>query len=73
MASPPSRCKPPTVLFKPIVGLARVGYIRAKESPRSTVSERMDWYDYVAQADLPTVVVLQDLDATPGYGAWWAR
>ena len=59
--------------LKPIVGLARVGYVRAKEAPRSTVSERMDWYDYVAKADLPTVVVLQDLDATPGYGAWWGE
>ncbi len=59
--------------LKPIVGLARVGYVRAKEAPRSTVAERMDWYDYVAQADLPTVVVLQDLDAHPGYGAWWGE
>ncbi len=59
--------------LKPIVGLARVGYIRAKEHPRSTVAERMDWYDYVANADLPTVVVLQDLDARPGYGAWWGE
>lgn len=59
--------------LKPIVGLARVGYVRAKEAPRSSVAERMDWYDYVAKADLPTVVVLQDLDATPGYGAWWGE
>ncbi|MGI4794401.1 MAG: RraA family protein [Janthinobacterium lividum] len=59
--------------LKPIVGLARVGYVRAKEAPRSTVADRMAWYDYVAQADLPTVVVLQDLDATPGYGAWWGE
>lgn len=59
--------------LKPIVGLARVGYIRAKEAPRSSVADRMAWYDYVAEADLPTVVVLQDLDATPGYGAWWGE
>ena len=59
--------------LKPMVGLARVGYVRAKEAPRSTVADRMAWYDYVAQADLPTVVVLQDLDATPGYGAWWGE
>ncbi len=59
--------------LKPIVGLARVGYVRAKEAPRSTVADRMDWYDYVAKADLPTVVVLQDLDANPGYGAWWGE
>ena len=59
--------------LKPIVGLARVGYVRAKEAPRSSVADRMAWYDYVAEADLPTVVVLQDLDATPGYGAWWGE
>lgn len=59
--------------LKPMVGLARVGYIRAKEAPRSAVASRTDWYDYVAEADLPTVVVLQDLDARPGYGAWWGE
>ena len=59
--------------LKPIVGVARVGTIRAKEAPRGTVADRLDWYDYVADADLPTVVVLQDLDDRPGYGAWWGE
>lgn len=59
--------------LKPIVGLARVGTLRAKEKPRSPVADRMDWYDYVAAAALPTVVVLQDLDDRPGYGAWWGE
>jgi regulator of RNase E activity RraA len=58
---------------KPIVGLARVGFIRAKEAPRAPVADRLDWYDYVAEASLPTVVVLQDLDDEPGYGAWWGE
>jgi hypothetical protein len=57
----------------PIVGLARVGMIRAKEPPRGAVPARLDWYDYVAAADMPTVVVLQDLDDRPGYGAWWGE
>ena len=57
----------------PIVGLARVGTIRAKEPPRGTVASRLDWYDYVADADLPTIVVLQDLDDRPGYGAFWGE
>ena len=57
----------------PMVGLARVGMIRAKEAPRGKVANRLDWYDYVAEADLPTVVVLQDLDDRPGYGAWWGE
>ena len=57
----------------PMVGLARVGAIRAREAPRDTVADRLDWYDYVAEADLPTVVALQDLDEPPGYGAWWGE
>lgn len=59
--------------LKPIVGVARVGTIRAREAPRGEVASRLDWYDYVADADLPTVVVLQDLDDRPGYGAWWGE
>ncbi len=57
----------------PIVGLARVGTIRAKEPPRGKTANRVDWYDYIADAALPTVVILQDLDDTPGYGAWWGE
>jgi len=59
--------------LKPMVGVARVGMIRAKEAPRGPVASRLDWYDYVADADLPTVVLLQDLDDRPGYGAWWGE
>ena len=59
--------------LKPIVGVARVGMIRAKEPPSVPTADRLDWYDYVAEADLPTVVVLQDLDDRPGYGAWWGE
>jgi regulator of RNase E activity RraA len=57
----------------PIVGLARTGTLRAKEPPRGAVADRLDWYDYVAKASLPTVVVLQDLDDRPGYGAFWGE
>ena len=35
----------------PIVGVARVGTIRAKEPPRGQVADRADWYDYVARAE----------------------
>lgn len=59
--------------LKPIVGLARVGTLRAKEPPRGKIADRLDWYDYVADAHLPTVIVLQDLDDRPGYGAWWGE
>ena len=57
----------------PIVGLARTGTVRAKEPPRGPVADRLDYYDYVASASLPTIVVLQDLDDRPGYGAFWGE
>lgn len=60
-------------LAVPIVGIARTGTIRAKEPPRGKVATRVAWYEYVARADLPTVVVIQDLDDQPGYGAFWGE
>jgi regulator of RNase E activity RraA len=57
----------------PIIGLARTGTVRAKEPPRGPVADRLDWYDYVAKASLPTIVVLQDLDDRPGHGAFWGE
>ena len=58
---------------KPIIGLARVGMIRAKEPPRGKVVDRADWYDYVAPQDFPTIAVIQDIDDKPGYGAYWGE
>jgi len=57
----------------PMVGLARVGTIRSREAPRGKVADRADWYEYVAKADLPTIVVMQDTDAQPGFGAFWGE
>ncbi len=57
----------------PIVGLARVGTVRAKEPPRGEVADRMAWYEYVANATLPTIVIIQDLDDQIGYGAFWGE
>jgi len=57
----------------PIVGLARTATVRAKEPPRGRVADRLDWYDYVADAPFPTIVVMQDLDDRPGYGAFWGE
>ena len=42
---------------------------RASEDKKA----RLGWYEYVADADLPTVVVLEDLDETPGTGAFWGE
>lgn len=57
----------------PIVGLARTGMIRAKEPPRTPVPPRENWYEYCAANDFPTIVVLQDLDDPPGFGAFWGE
>ena len=58
---------------KPIVGVARVGMIRSTEQPRGKVTDRADWYDYVARQDFPTIAVLQDVDGRVGYGAYWGE
>jgi len=57
----------------PIVGLARTATVQAKEPPRGPVADRLDWYGYVGEASLPTVVVMQDVDDRLGYGAFWGE
>jgi len=65
------------VALKPICGLSRTGTVRAahpggrsKEADRAS---RIGWYEYVAEAAMPSVVVLQDLDDVPGTGAFWGE
>jgi hypothetical protein len=57
----------------PVVGLARTGFVRARQPPRGPIPSREDWYDYVAAGDLPTLAVIQDLDHGPGFGAFWGE
>ena len=63
--------------LKPIVGYARTGTIRAVEPsplPADAVkAKRAAYYEYVASSPGPTVVVLQDLDPKPGFGAFWGE
>ena len=63
--------------MQPICGLARTGTIRAAapsgRAPEVDRAARLGWYDYVAEAAMPTIVVLQDLDDTPGTGAFWGE
>ena len=53
----------------PICGLARTGTQRAAfpsgRTKEADKAMRVGWYEYVADAALPTVVCLQDLDDTP--------
>lgn len=61
----------------PVIGYARTARIRAT-SP-STQSEdadrdlRLNYYEYVASGAKPSIVVIEDLDITPGYGAFWGE
>jgi regulator of RNase E activity RraA len=63
--------------LRPICGLARTGQIRAAHpSGRSRDDDRaarVGWYEYVAKAAMPTVVVIEDLDDHPGTGAMWGE
>ena len=65
------------VTLKPICGLARTGTLRAAAPSGRPAAEdhaiRTGWYEYVADAAMPTIVVLQDLDDTPGVGAFWGE
>jgi regulator of RNase E activity RraA len=59
----------------PMVGFAKTAMIRARDpvSGPSYMQKRMDYLDYVAAAPRPSVVVIEDRDETPGYGAFWGE
>lgn len=57
----------------PMVGVARTGLIRSQEPSRAELPSREDWYEYVEAQNLPTIVVLQDIDHRPGFGAFWGE
>lgn len=57
----------------PILGHARTVRIRAAHKP----DQRMDsdgYYSYIAEGGpVPSIVVVEDLDETPGFGAFWGE
>ena len=61
----------------PMVGVARTATLRASApSVRSALEQRemrLAYYEYVLPGELPTVVVVQDLDDSPGLGAFWGE
>ncbi len=61
----------------PLVGYARTATIRAAEAPPLTPdalrARRADYYAYVGEGPGPTVMVIEDIDARPGFGAWWGE
>ncbi len=60
-----------------MVGYARTGSIRAMQCPEATPEElteaRLAYYEHIGEGSEPTITVIEDLDAIPGYGAWWGE
>lgn len=63
--------------MKPIVGYARTGMIRAATPPQGTPASQREvrarYYTHVAEAPMPSIAVIQDLDPVPGFGALWGE
>src|ERR1700692_2228912 len=64
--------------LKPVVGFARTGLIRSREPhprDRETANRiRLGYYEHVGSAPLPSISVLQDIDAPDtGFGAFWGE
>lgn len=62
----------------PIVGYARTATIRAAQKPtrdgKAMREQRIAYFEYIAQGGpMPPIPVIQDLDPTPGYGAFWGE
>lgn len=67
----------PRPQLEPIVGYARTGKMRSMQASTHTAEEntavRLDYYDHIGSGEGPTITVIEDLDAIPGYGAWWGE
>ncbi len=59
----------------PMVGFAKTVTIRARDrvSGPSYMQRRLDYLDYLAADPRPSVVVIEDKDEPPGYGAFWGE
>lgn len=57
----------------PVVAFARTARIRATHKP-TRPQDSVGYYTYIAEGGpLPSIVVVQDLDEVPGYGALWGE
>ena len=61
----------------PVIGYARTARIRAMAPSTNTADQdkqlRLKYYEYIDSGIKPSIVVIEDLDATPGYGAFWGE
>ena len=56
----------------PIIGYARTAKIRAAQPTKSSI-DRLTYYEYVAADPMPAIIIVEDIDPTPGYGAFWGE
>lgn len=60
-----------------MVGYARTGTIRSMQPSERSGAEatevRLAYYEHIGSGPGPTITVIEDLDAIPGYGAWWGE
>jgi len=66
----PLTCLDPSL--PPMIGYARTAKIRAA-APATISADRLEYYEYVANGVAPTIVVIEDVDPSPGYGAFWGE
>jgi 4-hydroxy-4-methyl-2-oxoglutarate aldolase len=66
----PMRCRFPS--FEPMLGYAVTGRIRTSAPPMAgrCYYDRIDFWQYLASVPVPRVMVLQDIDPRPGFGAF---
>ena len=61
----------------PMVGYARTARVRAATPPLAgnadQTAARLAYYRSVAAGHGPTVMVIEDIDTPPGFGAWWGE
>ena len=66
----PFSCLDPSLA--PMVGYARTAKIRAA-APAAGTADRLPYYEYVESGQGPTILVIEDMDPSPGYGAFWGE
>ena len=60
--------------LKPIVAFARTALIRSREAHPRSREEVLAYYEHIAAPPLPSVAVIQDIDAPDqGFGAFWGE
>ena len=61
----------------PMVGYARTATIRAVEPAARDAAamreQRLAYYAYVEAGPRPSIIVIQDIDPRPGFGAFWGE